>query len=320
MVEEHRGALRVSYPIEHGVVRDWEDMERVWAHAYAEENLNVPSEEHPVLLTEAPLNPAPHRERAAQCFFETFNVPGLFMSPQATLSLYASGRTTGVVLDVGDGVAHTVPVYEGFALPHAITRMDVGGRDVTEYMQLLLRKAGHPFHTSAEREVVRSVKEALCYVAFNPADEEALAGMKGTAPKQYRLPDGSIIDIGPERFRAPELLFTPSLLGLEYPGVHRCLHNAILRADLDLRRVLYSQVVLAGGSTMFRGFGDRLLNELRKLAPKDTKLRIAAPPERASLTWTGGSILASLGTFKSMWVRKEEYAEVGPNILHKRSL
>jgi centractin len=89
-----------------------------------------------VLLTEAPLNPTKNRQRAAEVLFEKLNVPALFISPQATLSLYASGRTTGVVVDVGEGVAHTVPIYEGYALTHAITRMDVGGRDVTNYLQV----------------------------------------------------------------------------------------------------------------------------------------------------------------------------------------
>jgi centractin len=179
-VAEHRGALKISYPMEHGVVTDWADMERVWQHVYnsREQGLGVSAEEHPVLLTEAPLNPFAHREKAAEVFFESFSVPALFCAPQAILSLYASGRTTGcvsgfklgsfqqrvvvlaktfdstrahslfempssrLVLDSGDGVTHAVPIYEGFALPHAICRMDVAGRDVSEHLVLLLRRAG----------------------------------------------------------------------------------------------------------------------------------------------------------------------------------
>lgn len=119
-----------------------------------------------MLLTEAPLNPRKNREKAAEIFFETFNVPALFISMQAVLSLYASGRTTGIVLDSGDGVTHTVPVYEGFAMPHAIMRIDVAGRDITDHLQLLLRKAGYNFSTSAEHEIVRTIKESACYVGM----------------------------------------------------------------------------------------------------------------------------------------------------------
>ena len=322
--EAHRGIMRLNYPMQHGIVEDWSDMEKLWAHVYSKANLGVNSEEHPVLLTEAPLNPRSNRETAAEVFFETFGVPALFISPQATLSLYASGRTTGVVLDSGDGVTHAVPVYEGFTMPHAITRMDVAGRDVTERLQRLLRRSGYVFHTTAEKEVVRCIKEDTCYVAFNPNREEKAELDSGTETKDYKLPDGRIVKVGAERFRAPEILFDPSIIGTEYGGVHECLANAIFKADLDLRKTLFSQIVLAGGSTMFPGYGDRLLNEVRRLAQAknctDMKIRISAAPNRQFLTWTGGSILASLATFKNMWISKDEFEEVGASAIHRKAL
>ncbi|TYZ64626.1 hypothetical protein PybrP1_004709 [[Pythium] brassicae (nom. inval.)] len=342
-VQHHRGLFRIQYAMEHGVVTDWSSMHRIWQHVYAKEMLNVQSEEHPVLLTEAPLNPVQNRQRAGEVFFEAFNVPALFVSPQAVLSLYASGRTTGVVLDVGDGVSHVVPVYESFTLPHAITRMDVAGRDVTAQLQLLLRRAGYRFETSAEREVVREVKEKLCYVAFNPAKEEQLeaeraavagkdddllsaskAKRRAAAPTDdasaYYLPDGTLLNIGAEKFRAPEVLFRPELIGSESGGVQDCLVQAIMKSDMDLRKTLFSQIILSGGSTLFPGFGDRLLAEVRKKAPKDIKIRISAPPTRLYSTWIGGSILASLATFKNMWITKSEYEEHGASILHRKAL
>lgn len=315
--EELRGILTLRYPMAHGVVEDWNDMELIWRHIYSE--MKVVAEEHPVLLTEAPLNPRKNREKAAEVFFETFGVPALSVSAQAILALYASGRTTGVVLDSGDGVTHAVPVYEGFALPHAVMRADVAGRDVTDSLMLQLRRSGHVFHTSSEKEVVREIKEKECYVAFNPQKEEQVEHDKSSAQHPYRLPDGTLISLGAERFRAPELLFHPSNGGFEYPGIHELLASSINRADLDLRMTLFSQIVLSGGSTMFQGFGDRLLNEVRKLAPKDIKIRISAPPDRKLSTFMGGSILASLATFKKMWVTKEEYEEEGGAILHKKA-
>lgn len=151
-----------------------------------------------MLLTEPPLNPRSNRDTAAQILFETFNVPALYTSIQAVLSLYASGRTTGIVLDSGDGVSHAVPVYEGFAMPSSIRRIDVAGRDVTEHMQTLLRKAGYVFHTSAEKEVVRMIKEKVSYVAADPKREEKdWAGTKMGEGKivEYVLPDGNKIKV-----------------------------------------------------------------------------------------------------------------------------
>lgn len=312
--QELRGLLKIKYPVEHGIVTDWDDMEHIWKYIY-EEELKTASEEHPVLLTEAPLNPRANREQAAQIFFETFNVPALFTSIQAVLSLYSSGRTTGIVLDSGDGVTHAVPVFEGFAIPHAIRRVDIAGRDVTEHLQLLLRKGGYHFHTTAEKEVVRMIKEKMCYVAINPTKEEKDTGGKCD---DFVLPDGNIVKLGTERFRAPEILFNPELIGQEYAGIHQVVADSINRADLDLRKSLYANVVLSGGSTLYKDFGTRLLNEIRKLAVKDIKIKIYAPPERKYSTWIGGSILAALSTFKKMWVSAEEYQE-DPDIIHKKS-
>ena len=196
--QELRGLLKIRYPLEHGIVTDWDDMEKIWHYVYENELKTLP-EEHPVLLTEPPLNPRKNRDAAAQIMFETFNVPALYTSIQAVLSLYASGRTTGVVLDSGDGVSHAVPVFEGFAIPNSIRRIDVAGRDVTEQLQLLLRKNGHVLHTSAEKEVVRMIKEKVCYVSLDPKREEKdwmnSYHKSETKSVDYALPDGHKIKV-----------------------------------------------------------------------------------------------------------------------------
>ncbi|CAH1713686.1 hypothetical protein AGLY_000757 [Aphis glycines] len=314
--EEHRGLLYIKYPIEHGIVTDWNDMERIWQYIYGSDQLQTFSEEHPVLLTEAPLNPRRNREKAAEIFFETFNVPAFYVSIQAVLSLYATGRTTGVVLDSGDGITHTVPIYEGFAMKHGIIRLDLAGRDISRYLKLLLRKEGLNFSTSAEFEVVRAIKEKACYVALSPVKEES----SDSNVYQYMLPDGNKVDIGPARFRAPEVLFHPDLIGEECEGLHEALVYSIQKSDLDVRKKLYQSIVLAGGSTLLSGFGDRLLSEIKKLAPKNMKLKILAPQERLYTTWIGGSILASLGTFRRMWVSKREFFEEGSRVIHRKTM
>jgi len=308
-------------------------MEALWEHVYtSKENLQATADQHPVLLTEAPLNPFTNRERTAEIFFESFRVPALYFAPQAVLSLYASGRTTGIVLDIGEGVTQAVPVYEGFALPHSISRSDVAGKDVTHQLQLLLRRSGLAFTTTAETQLVKSIKETVCYVSpQKPQEDEptplsSLSKESSEASKKismtttYQLPDGQIVHLGKERFRAPEIIFRPELIGSEELGAADALVNSIKKSDIDLRSILYEQIVLAGGTTLFPGFGDRLLYEVRQRAPAHTRIRISAPPDRIHSAWVGGSILASLATFKNMWVSRAEYEEYGSNILHRKAL
>lgn len=314
-IEDYRGLLSIRYPMEHGIVTDWNDMEKIWTYIYSKDELSIFSEEHPVLLTEAPLNPRKNREKAAEIFFETFNAPALFVSMQAVLSLYATGRVTGVVLDAGDGVTHAVPIYEGFAMPHSIMRVDIAGRDVTRYLRTLIRKEGFNFRTTAEFEIVRSIKEKVCYLPTIPQKEESV----DTDKVKFTLPDGNILEVGPARYRAPEVLFRPHMLGEECEGIHEVLMYSIQKSDMDLRKMLYQNIVLSGGSTLFKGFGDRLLSEIRKHAAKDMKIRIAAPQERIYSTWMGGSILASLDTFKKMWVSKKEFDEDGQRAIHRKT-
>lgn len=242
------GIVRLQHPMKRGAVDDWHAAEEVWRHVTSD-LLSVAHGEHPFLVTEGPLNPRRNREKMAEVFFESLNVPSFCVSIPAILALYASGRTTGLVLDVGDTVTVALPVAEGHCDLHAIRRIDMGGRDITDRLTTLLRKSGSDlFTSSSERQAVRRLKERLGYVAVTPREEEKLFAVGSNSDEalaSFELPDGNVVQVGPERFRAPEILFRPDIVAKEYGGIHECVGSAISSVDVELRRRLYSSILLA---------------------------------------------------------------------------
>ncbi|NWI16436.1 ACTY protein, partial [Crypturellus soui] len=268
---EHHGLLAPRYPMEHGAVRDWSDTERVWQCGYGQEQPHTCAKEHPVLL-----NPGWSHKKAAEVSFEGLDAPALFISMQAVLSLqrriptYATGRTVGTVLDAGDGVTHAVPIYEGFAQPHSVTHVDVAGRAVSCFLRLLLREEGADSRASAEFKVLRAIKEVQGRQGWERGQLVRGDSSDTEQPRQRPPP----AQVGAARLRVPERLFRPHLVGDEREGVHGLPASATHQRDPDLRQTLFANIVLSGGSRLFKGFGDQLLCEVKKLAPKDVKIQV----------------------------------------------
>jgi actin len=314
--QNNRAKLNIKYPIERGIITNWDAMEEIWRHMFHDELRGEPAE-HAVLLTETPLNPMHNREKMAQIMFETFKVPAMYVCTQEALSLYCSARTSGLVVSCGAEVSHAVPVYEGYTLPHNILRLDVGGRNLDDYMMKIMNGRGYDFSTSADREILRDLKEKKCYVSLDFAKENATKA-SSELDKAYELPDGQVIELGKERFQCPEALFQPSLIGTSgSDGIHELTFSCITKGDTELRSLLYSHILLCGGSTMFPGFADRLDKEMTALAPPTMKVKVIAPPERMTSAWIGGTLLACNPSFQSLCVSRADYDEFGPSVVKK---
>ncbi|KAK4722195.1 hypothetical protein R3W88_012428 [Solanum pinnatisectum] len=274
-------------------------MEELLHYTFYDE-LCVAPEEHSILLTEAPFNPKANREKMTQVMFETFNVPAMYVENQAVLSLLANGRTNGIVVDSGDTVSHTIPVYEGHAISNAISSLNLGGRHLTEYLVKQTESYYHLAMIASASLIVCDMKERIAYVALDFEQEiDKAKKCSKSVEKGYEV-SGHIINIGAERFHCPEALFQPSLVGMEATGIHEKAYNSIMRCNVEIRKDLFANIVLSGGSTLFSGLVKRMTKEITALAPSHTKIKVFAPPERKYSTWIGGSVLASLSNFQQV--------------------
>ncbi|XP_014210365.1 actin-related protein 2 isoform X1 [Copidosoma floridanum] len=324
-----RSMLEISYPMQNGIVRNWEDMCHVWDYTFGPEKMNINPRECKILLTEPPMNPITNRKKMIEVMFEKYQFAGTYIAIQAVLTLYAQGLISGVVVDSGDGVTHICPVYEEYALPHLTRRLDIAGRDITMYLIKLLMQRGYAFNHSADFETVRMIKEKLCYVGYDIETEEKLALETTVLVESYTLPDGRVIKVGGERFSAPEALFQPHLINVEAQGIAELVFDTIQSADIDMRSELYKHIVLSGGSTMYPGLPSRLEREIKQLYLQRVlkndisklnkfKIKIEDSPRRKDMVFIGGAVLAEISKDRDdHWVLREEYEEKGLNVMKK---
>lgn len=301
--------LTLRYPIEYGIVTNWADVKELLKHAFS--RLNVNPANHEVLVTEAPLNPKANREAMTSMLFNDFNVKGMYVAIKGVLALYATGRTTGISLHSEDGVSHTVPIYEGYALPHAIIRLDLGNRDLADYMIQKMNGKGH----NINKETAYGIMKETGYIVNDY--EAEMTKSESQVQQNYQLPGGQTIAIGKERFNVIETLFQPAFIGMEAAGVHETTYNSIMKCDVDIRKDLYANTIISGITTAYPGIAERMEKEISALAPPTMKIAVTAPQNRENLVWAGGKVLAS-ALLSNMWVTRAEFDASGPSIVHRK--
>ena len=304
-----KGFLEGVSPMKGGVIKDWNAMERFWEYCFYK-MLKINPSEHTVILTETALNTKENKNKIMEIMFEVFNVPAVYIGMQAVLSLYATGRMTGCVINSGESVTDIVPICENYVNDQAIQKIELAGQDITKFLQKLMRQAGYPLITEQEKRVLIDIKENECYIAADFEEEITIAKDISKIQKEHLMPDGNKIIVGIERFTAPECIFNPSIMGKELPPLHEALYEAIIQSDIHYRKELFNNIILSGGNTLFSGFKERISMELRKLIPESSNIKIIAPEDRMITTWYGGSLLAALPSFKNLTIKKQQYYEL----------
>lgn len=304
-----KGFLEGISPIKRGVIKDWDAMERFWEYCFYQV-LKINPSNHSVILTETALNTKENRNRMMEIMFETFSIPSVYIGTQAVLSLYATGRTTGCVINSGEGVTNIVPICENYVNNQAVQKIELAGQDITNFLQRIMRQAGYPLMTAKEKRILIEIKENNCYIATDFEDEINLAKDISKIQKEHIAPDGNKIIFGTERFTAPECLFNPSIMGKELPSLHEALYEAINQSDIHYRKELFNNIILSGGNTLLPGLKERLSIELKKIIPETTDVRVIIPEDRAITTWFGGSLLGALPSFKDLAIKKQQYKEL----------
>mmetsp|Transcript_55715 Transcript_55715/g.65103 ORF Transcript_55715/g.65103 Transcript_55715/m.65103 type:complete len:358 (+) Transcript_55715:105-1178(+) len=322
------GILDVTYPIVQGVVVNFDDMEMIWRYAYYNE-LEVAPENHPTVLTEVPFNPKANKERITTIMFEQFNIPALHIIKKPVLAIYATGRTTGICLHCGEYLSHVTPVIEGYFISRAMSKTNIGGNDITNYLGILLSKKGYNVSASNpyDHAILQNMKETLGYIC---GDFESQIELSKEKPSIfYEMPNGDVTVLGDERFRCTEVLFNPKLIGnADDDGIDVSILKSIYHCQIsnlenascnksDVCSLLSNNIVLSGGTTLFQGMGNRLKREilLKHNAPNNyvsnnnnkIEISVLSPKNREHLVWTGGSLIASLATFQHMWLLKKDF-------------
>ena len=330
----YRSLLELTYPIDEGIIRNPDDLFKLWEYALMNKlKIEDPSESK-VLVTEAPLNPIANKRTICEILFEQLGVKAMNIEAQAKCSLFCEGIDSGVVLDSGDGVTHCIPISEGNILRFNIERLDLAGRHITQYLIRLLQRKGYSFNSSADFEFVRYLKEKYCFVSNDIERDRKLERETTYYNSFHLLPDETRLHISDEKFEAPEILFNPYLIGLDVNGIPEMMFKSINNCPIDLRKNLYGSLILSGATTLFPGFASRLELDMKKLYKENIKrtsdnkkskvsINVIDSPRRKYSVFIGASIIGNYYNSpdsKDYWVSIDEWLECGENAVNKENL
>lgn len=308
--EEKFGILDINYPIQGGMVVDWNQMERIWAHTFYDQ-LKIAPEEQNILLSEAPYNTKENREKIVEMMFETFNCAGTYLSQQPVLAAYSVGKSTCLSIDCGHGSTNFAPIYEGILLKEAVTHIPVAGKEIHLLLTKLLQNNGQIIDSKMQMQSIIKAKELYCYYNNeNAPDCEKI---------EWELPDKRKIEIKSEKFEAPEVIFKPAKFDYKCKSFRAAFLESLKKTDMDLRETMLNQIIFNGATSLIKGFKTRVTNEILEITQDfDCEKNVHVYPEAKYMTWIGGSILSSLGNFSTLWITKGEYKEEGAAIVHKK--
>lgn len=322
-----RSMLELSYPLKEGKINNPDDLTVLLEYCVNNKLKIDDLSDKRVIITEAPLNPIENKKILCEILFEKMEVGMLNIEPQAKLTLYSAGIDTGMVLDSGDGVTHCIPISKGMILRNNIERLNIAGRDITEYLIRLLQKKGYAFNSSADFETIREIKEKFCFVSNDIQADRELEKNTTIFNTYHKLPDGQRIHISNEKYEAPEILFNPYLIGRDVEGIPEMVYKSIKNCPIDTRVGLYNCILLSGGSTLFPGFTSRLENEMKKVYQdhclKDTedktikiKINVLDNPNRRYSVFVGGAVVGNYYNTpdsEDYWITRSEWLEAGDN-------
>ena len=311
---EKRGILKVSQPINSGEIKNWDDYEKLLHNALYTELKAIPEEVN-LLLTEPIFNSDACKEHLVELAFENFNVPGFYLANSAALSLFSTGKTNGLVVESGYGVTQSVPIYEGFTVPHSARRQGVAAQDINTYLIGLIAERGNKLSEGQMYETVENLKEKYLVVNCTRFEDDSV-----NMEKKYVLPDNQTLVIDDEVRRASEISFEPSIVGIKRMGLIEMVIDSIEKSNPEIKKDIVSNVLLCGGNSLMKGFQERMEEKLSEDLPNELSksFRLLAGVERKYFCWIGGSILSSMSNFQTMWITKAEFLESGSSIIHKK--
>ena len=315
--EKKFGILDISYPIQGGTIVNWDEMERIWANTFYGE-LKISPEEHNLLLSESPFITRKDREKMLEMMFETFNCASTYLVAQSVLAAYSVGKSTGISIDCGHTSLNFAPIYEGFLQRHCVQHIPIAGKDINDILINLLIKNGQVIDSKMQKQSIIKAKESFCFLRYDNEDE--IEKKKEEETKEWELPDKKKITISKERFQATEVLFDPKQFGYDYPNFQELFKKTVKGIDSDLREILLANIIFNGGTTLIKGFKNRVTQEIEQAGQDyEFKKKVHTYPEAQFMAWIGGSILTSLTNFENLWITKAEYKEEGKaTIVHKK--